>query len=52
MVFTWLEHAVECGNINYPLFSERDPWLENIRGEERFKALMVRVKRDWETFEI
>jgi TolB-like protein/Flp pilus assembly protein TadD len=49
---TWLEHAVVCGNINYPLFSERDPWLENIRGEERFKALMLRARRDWETFEI
>ena len=48
----WLEHAVSCGFINYPLFSEKDPWLENIRGEERFKELMARVKREWEDFEI
>ncbi len=47
----WVEHAVDGGNINYPLFS-RDPWLENIRGEERFKKLMARVKEEWEQFEV
>ena len=46
----WLEHAVEGGWINYPLFSEDDPLLESIRGEERFRELMVKVKRDWEAF--
>jgi tetratricopeptide (TPR) repeat protein len=48
----WLEHAVNSGFINYPLLAECDPWLENIRGEERFKKLMVRVKRQWEEFEV
>jgi len=48
----WLEHAIESGNINFPLFSEKDPWLENIRGEERFRQLMVRVRKEWEDFEI
>jgi len=48
----WLEHAVDSGLINYPRLSERDPWLENIRGEERFRELMVRVKHEWETFEV
>jgi len=46
----WLEHAVERGWINYPLFSEQDPLLESIRDEERFKTLMPRVRRDWESF--
>ncbi|MFC1575435.1 hypothetical protein ACFL5A_02150 [Gemmatimonadota bacterium] len=46
----WLEHAADRGWINYPLFSEHDPLLESIRGEDRFKELMVRVKRDWEAF--
>jgi len=46
----WLEHAVEGGWINYPLFAEQDPLLESIRGEERFRELMVNVKRDWEDF--
>jgi TolB-like protein len=48
----WLERAVEWGFINYPLYSELDPFLENIRGEERFKKLMERVKYEWENFEV
>jgi len=47
----WLEHAIDCGWINYPLFAEIDPLLENIRGEERFKDLMDRIKPRWEDFE-
>jgi TolB-like protein/lipoprotein NlpI len=48
----WLERAVECGLINYPLLSEIDPIIKNIRGEERFKKLMERVKYEWENFEV
>jgi TolB-like protein/lipoprotein NlpI len=48
----WLERAVEWGLINYPLLSEIDPIIENIRGEERFKKLMERVKYEWENFEV
>ena len=48
----WLENAVNRGCINYPLLSEIDPFLENIRGEERFKKLMERVKYEWENFEV
>ncbi|MFC2096731.1 hypothetical protein ACFLSI_00210 [Bacteroidota bacterium] len=48
----WLERAVERGWINYPLFSEMDPLLENIRNEERFKKLMVKVKHLWEKFDV
>jgi hypothetical protein len=29
----------------------KDPCLANIRGEERFKKLMERVKYEWEHFE-
>ena len=50
--FNWLEIAVGCGFINYPMLSQKDPWLESIRGEERFKKLMERVKREWEEFEV
>ncbi|MCK5704036.1 MAG: hypothetical protein KAI29_22935 [Cyclobacteriaceae bacterium] len=49
---TSLECAVNLGAINYPLYSEVDPFLENIRGEERFKKLMERVKHEWEVFEV
>ena len=50
--FKWLEHIIDRGWINYPFLSERAPFLENIRGEERFKKLMVRVKHEWENFEV
>jgi len=48
----WLENAVNRGFINYPLFQKLDPFLENIRGEKKFKKLMERVKHKWENFEI
>jgi len=47
-----LELDVNLGMSNYPLMSERDPFLDNIRGEERFKKLMERVKYEWEHFEV
>jgi len=45
----WFENAINRGFINYPAL-EREPFLENIRGEERFKKLMERVKYEWEHF--
>jgi non-specific serine/threonine protein kinase len=50
--FNWLEIAVDRGFLNYPFLSQKDPWLENLRGEARFKELMERVKREWEEFEV
>ena len=48
----WLENAVNRGFINYPFLTNHDKLLNNIRGEERFKKLMERVKREWENFEV
>jgi non-specific serine/threonine protein kinase len=48
----WLEHAISRGFINYPFLSKEEPFLENIRGEPRFKKLMERVKHKWENFEV
>jgi non-specific serine/threonine protein kinase len=48
----WLENAIDGGFINYPLLSEKDLFLENIRGEDRFKKLMKRMKKEWENFEV
>jgi len=50
----WVENGVNCITvfINYPFLSEIDPYLKNIRGEERFKKLMERVKYEWENFEV
>jgi tetratricopeptide (TPR) repeat protein len=48
----WLEIATSRGWIPYPFLNHYDPFLANIRGEERFKKLMKRVKYDWEHFEV
>ena len=47
----WLENAVNRGIINYSFINRYDSFLANIRGEERFKKLMKRVKYEWEHFE-
>jgi non-specific serine/threonine protein kinase len=47
----WLEIAVGRGWFNYPFLNEYDPFLENIRGEPRFKRLMERVKLEWENLD-
>jgi TolB-like protein len=47
----WLENGVNKGFINYPELS-RNPYLDNLRGEERFKKLLERVKREWEHFDV
>ena len=48
----WLENAVDRGFIAYSFLNSHDPFLENIRGEERFEKLMERVKYEWEIFEV
>jgi TolB-like protein/Flp pilus assembly protein TadD len=48
----WLENAVARGLTNYPFLVRQDPFLENIRGDPRFRQLMERVRRTWETFEV
>ncbi len=48
----WLERDVDLGMINYPLMNELDPFLKNIRGEERFRKLMARVKKEWDEFQV
>ena len=48
----WLENAVNRGFIAYPFLNDHDPFLENVRKEERYKKLMERVKYEWENFEI
>jgi hypothetical protein len=49
----WLKHAaLSRGFINYPLLANYDPFLENIRGEERFQELMGEVKYRWEHFDV
>jgi eukaryotic-like serine/threonine-protein kinase len=52
LALDWLENAVSRGMFNFPMFAEYDPFLEKIRGEERFQKLMERVKYEWENFEV
>jgi non-specific serine/threonine protein kinase len=47
----WLENAIARGFINYPSI-QCDPFLDNIRGEERFKTLAQKVKYEWEHYEV
>jgi len=47
----WLQHALDRGNINYPLFASNDVLLENVRGEPRFQEIMASLKPKWEAFE-
>ena len=39
----WLENSIHRGFINYPFF-QCDPFLNNIRGEERFIKIMEHAK--------
>ena len=48
----WLEISVGGGFINYPFINEFDPLLKKIRGDERFRKLMQRVKQNWESYEV
>jgi serine/threonine protein kinase/tetratricopeptide (TPR) repeat protein len=47
----WLGQAVDCGFINYPVLATRDPFLESLRGDAGFEALMQRVHRRWQAFD-
>ena len=42
----WVESGVNNFFINYPFLSGNDRFLTNIRGEERFKKLMEKVKHE------
>lgn len=43
----WLEHNVRIGNVNYPFWSQHDPFIVSLRAEPRFADLMAQVQREW-----
>ena len=47
----WLSHAVSRGFINYPLFSELDPFLAGLRQDPDFIELMGTVEKRWQDFD-
>jgi hypothetical protein len=47
----WIEVAIERGFINHPFLARWDPFLEGLRSEPRFVALMEVVRKRWMRFE-
>jgi eukaryotic-like serine/threonine-protein kinase len=45
----WLRAASDSGFPCYPLF-ERDPFLDHLRRDPRFVALMAKLKEQWENY--
>ncbi len=46
----WLQSAADDGFPCYPLF-ERDPYLDSLRKDERFLALMANLKKQWDGYQ-
>ncbi|MBT8108540.1 MAG: winged helix-turn-helix domain-containing protein [Gammaproteobacteria bacterium] len=44
---SWLENTVRIGNINYPFWSQHNEWVDSIRGNSRFDAIMRDVEQEW-----
>jgi eukaryotic-like serine/threonine-protein kinase len=47
----WLKEAVDRGFINYPFLATRDPFLESLRGDAEYQALMQQVHKRWQAFD-
>ena len=45
----WLENTVRIGNINFPFWSQHNAWVDSIRGDSRFEAIMREVEQEWVT---
>ena len=48
----WLRNAVDRGYLNYRFLAIHDPLLENLRGDERFIALMAEARERHEALEV
>jgi TolB-like protein/class 3 adenylate cyclase/Flp pilus assembly protein TadD len=48
----WLENAIARGFCNYPIIAERDPLLQRMRADPRFRKLERTAKKRWQAFEV
>jgi hypothetical protein len=46
----WLQAAADDGFPCYPLF-DHDPYLDHLRKDPRFIALMAKLKEQWEHYQ-
>ena len=44
----WTRIAISRGFINYPFLARHDPFLESVRADARFEALMTQLRPRWE----
>jgi len=42
---------IELGVFNYPFLSRHEPFLQRLRDEPRFIALLERARTEWDAFE-
>jgi tetratricopeptide (TPR) repeat protein len=48
----WFENAIDRGFFPFPYLREHDPFFKRLEGEPRLEALMTRVRKEWEEFEV
>lgn len=44
----WMRIVIDCGYINYTCLSQHDPFLESVRAEPEFQAMMDDLRKRWE----
>ena len=46
----WVAVAADRGFINFPYWSQYDPFLRQMRGDERYEQVLAEVERRWRDF--
>jgi len=52
LALEWVRRALDRGCINYPYLSQTGPFMEKLRGDERFQEMLEEVRPNWESFEV
>jgi TolB-like protein/Flp pilus assembly protein TadD len=43
----WLENTVRIGNTNFPFWARHNRWVDSLRGNRRFDAILQDMEREW-----